>query len=194
MTQTSNMQITIPHAKERNVALDLLRVLAIFLVVWQHTNEFYYIGSEGSLVREVAPTVGITDSYARCCIGLFVMSSGYLLLPMKTTTGRFFHRRLTRVLAPWVFWCVAYAVYFVLQRGDTVGQMLVNIAHIPVNFGTEVGHLYYVYMIVGVYLIIPVISPWLRSCSRMCMESHTNPLLFHRLWWLSGAGSLPPPL
>lgn len=163
---TPNTQIPIPHAKERNVSLDLLRVLAIFLVVWQHTNEFYYIGTGSSLVKEAAPTVGIIDSYARCCIGLFVMISGYLLLPMKTTTGQFFRRRLTRVAVPWAFWCVAYAAYFVFQRGDTIGQMLVNIAHIPVNFGTEVGHLYYVYMIVGVYLAIPVISPWLRSCSK----------------------------
>lgn len=154
------------HTGKRNLNLDILRVLAIFLVIWQHANEYYYIGPEVSLIKENAVTVGIIDSYARTCIGLFVMISGYLLLPMNISTGSFFRRRFTRVLFPWLFWCVAYAIYFIAQRGDTVAQMLTNIAHIPVNFGTEVGHLWYVYMLVGLYLLVPVISPWLRSCGK----------------------------
>lgn len=53
-----------------------------------------------------------------------------------------------------------------LYRGDTLTQALINIAHIPVNFGVEVGHLWYIYMLIGLYLMIPVISPWLSSCSK----------------------------
>lgn len=155
---------TIPHAKERNLSLDILRVLAIFLVLWQHSNECYYIGDGGSLVKDVLPTVGIVDSYARVCIGLFVMISGYLLLPMKLPTGQFFKRRFTRVLFPWIFWCIVYAVYLGFSNGAL--QVLSNIAHIPVNFGTDVGHLWYVYMLLGLYLLVPIISPWLKSCGK----------------------------
>lgn len=157
---------TIPHAKERNLSLDILRVIAIFLVLWQHSNECYYIGDGGSLVKDVIPTVGIIDSYARVCIGLFVMISGYLLLPNKLPTGQFFRRRFTRVLFPWIFWCIVFAFYLVAKNGGGIMQILTHIAHIPVNFGTEVGHLWYVYMLLGLYLIVPIITPWLRSCSK----------------------------
>lgn len=33
----------------RNVALDLVRVIACLLVMVQHSSEFYYIGDQGSL-------------------------------------------------------------------------------------------------------------------------------------------------
>lgn len=157
---------TIPHAKERNLSLDILRVLAIFLVLWQHSSECYYIGPNVSIVKDAVPVVGIFNSFSRLCIGLFVMISGYLLLPMKQTTGQFFRRRFTRVLFPWLFWCVAFAVYMPLMNNGGVMDILTNIAHIPVNFGTDVGHLWYVYMLLGLYLLVPVISPWLRSCSK----------------------------
>lgn len=171
------------QATRRNLNLDILRVLAIFLVIWQHANEYYYIGPEVSIIKENAVTVGIIDSYARTCIGLFVMISGFLLLPTKLPTVSFFRRRFTRVLFPWLFWCVAYAVYFIAQRGDTVAQMFGNIAHIPVNFGTEVGHLWFVYMLIGLYLLVPIISPWLRSCGK-------RELQFYLLLW--GVTTLMP--
>lgn len=165
MNQSNNPNQTTPK-KERNLSLDILRVLAIFLVLWQHSNECYYIGDGGALVHNVTTTVGWIDSYARVCIGLFVMISGFLLLPMKDTTSKFFKKRFTRVLFPWIFWMIVFAVFFVFQRGDSISQMFTNIAHIPVNFGVEVGHLWYVYMLIGLYLLVPIISPWLRSCGK----------------------------
>jgi surface polysaccharide O-acyltransferase-like enzyme len=47
---------------------------------------------------------------------------------------------------------------------------LVNIAKIPINFGTEVGHLWFVYMLMAIYLIAPMFSPWVVSASRRSME------------------------
>lgn len=34
----------------RNVALDLIRVVAIVLVLWQHASEYYYIGDNLSII------------------------------------------------------------------------------------------------------------------------------------------------
>lgn len=156
----------IPHEKTRNLSLDVLRVLAIFLVIWQHTSENYYIGPNVSLVHDAVPVVGIFNSYSRCCIGLFIMISGYLLIPMKQSTSQFFRRRFSRVLFPWLFWCVLYALRMGYMEKEGGADILSHIAHIFVNFGTDVGHLWYVYMLLGIYLLVPVISPWLRSCSK----------------------------
>ena len=43
---------------------------------------------------------------------------------------------------------------------------MTHIINIPVNFGVEVGHLWYIYMLIGLYLLIPILSPWLNSCSK----------------------------
>ena len=37
-------------------------------------------------------------------------------------------------------------------------DMLINIPHIFVNYGTDIGHLWYIYMALGIYLYIPIIS------------------------------------
>ena len=37
--------------RKRNFALDLLRVLACLLVIWQHASEYYYIGENVTIVH-----------------------------------------------------------------------------------------------------------------------------------------------
>lgn len=152
---------------ERNFALDLLRVAACFLVIVQHASEYFYIGDSGSVVTgDNTFWVGIMTSYGRISVPLFVMISGFFLLPMKDSTSTFFKKRFTRVLYPFIIWCIVYAVYFVFHRNDSWLQVGLNILQIPVNFGTQVGHLWYIYMLIGLYLLVPILSPWLKSCSR----------------------------
>lgn len=153
---------------KRNLSLDLLRVLACLLVVWQHATEFYYIGDNGIFsAGNQASVIGWLNSLARTSVPLFVMLSGYFLLPMRdVSASAFFKKRFARVLLPFGCWCIAYAVYYTFWRGDSMADCLVHIAHTPINWGTEVGHLWYVYMIMGVYAIIPVISPWVRQCGK----------------------------
>lgn len=112
------------------------------------------------------------NSVARICVPLFVMISGYLLLPVSTSTATFFRRRFTRILFPWVFWCVAYAVYFMLRSGDGIGTCIASVCRIPLNYGVEVGHLWYIYMLIGVYLLAPIVSPWLRQCGKRELQGY----------------------
>ncbi|KGF34998.1 acyltransferase [Hoylesella buccalis] len=164
----------------RNVALDLVRVIACLLVMVQHSSEFYYIGDQGALVLDSSVySIGWLNSLSRTCVPLFVMLSGYFLLPMKGGTGAFFKKRFSRIIGPFLFWCVAFAFYFIFYRGDTMADFLTNVAHIPVNFGTEVGHLWYIYMLIGLYLLIPVLSPWVAQCSKKELQTYLG------LWLLS---------
>lgn len=157
----------------RNFNLDLLRFFACYLVIHQHASEFFYIGNNGSVVTgDNTFRIGIITSLARISVPLFVMISGYLLLPMRGTTSEFFRKRFTRILYPFIAWCILYALYYVIYRGDTFEQAMTNIIHIPVNFGVEVGHLWYIYMLIGLYLLVPVISPWLNSCSKRELQGY----------------------
>lgn len=157
--------------KTRNYGLDILRVLACYLVIQVHTGEFYYIGANSTVLTGNAPFwVGILNSICRISVPLFVMISGYLLLPVKEEMGQFFKKRFTRVLIPFVVWCMLYAIYFALKGQTDWTQAGINILHIPLNFGVEVGHLWYVYMLIGLYLFAPIISPWVAGASRKNMQ------------------------
>jgi len=91
-------------------------------------------------------------------------------LPVKDEMATFFKKRFTRVAIPFAVWCALYAIYWALKGQTDWVQAGINILHIPVNFGVEVGHLWYVYMLIGLYLFAPIISPWIASASRRDMH------------------------
>ena len=164
----------------RIFSLDLLRVMACLLVVWQHTSEFYYIPSSFRVeANDNTFWVGVMTSIARTSVPLFVMITGYFLLPVSGAVSAFFRKRFTRILYPFIAWCIIYAAYYVFYQGDSLQQMWTNLLHIPVNFGTQVGHLWYIYMLIGLYLYMPVFSAWIERADKRQKE------FFLGLWFLS---------
>ncbi len=159
--------------KKRDVSLDLLRVLACIMVVQIHVGELYYIAWDGRVVHgDGVEWVGWLNSLGRCSIALFVMISGYFLLPMKQGqgVGEFFKRRFTRIAIPFVVWCALYAVFAAVRGTAEWNSVLPNILGTFVNYGTEIGHLWYIYMLLGLYLLVPVLSPWIATASRKEMN------------------------
>jgi Acyltransferase family len=170
------LKISASPVHTRHRGFDLLRVIAIYMVMQIHTGEFEYISPRGTVLHTAGSwAVGWTNSLLRVCVPLFVMITGFFLFPIEDER-KFFRKRFTRVLIPFVIWCAVYAFYYYAQGAITLQTALLNIAKIPVNYGTEVGHLWFVYMLMAIYLIAPVFSPWIVSASRKGME------LFLVLW------------
>ena len=145
---------------EREVWPDILRVAACFMVMLVHSTEPFYIGGAGSLVLSGTDAlwVALADSFARACVPLFVVLSSYLLLPLRYSTGEFFKRRAARLLVPFLIWTCVYALVW--------GEPVQNFKDLAFNFNFAAGHLWFVYMLLGVYLIMPVISPWAEKADR----------------------------
>lgn len=173
--------------EKRNISLDWMRFTACLLVILQHVAEFYYVSPElKPNYSDNAILVGIFNSISRTAVPLFIMISGYLLLPMKQTTTVFFKKRFTRILFPFLLWSLIYSVYFTAQADSPVGEWLQTISRIPFIYQAE--HLWYVYMLIGLYLLIPILTPWLKSVSKKELEAYlmlwavTAFLPYLRLW------------
>lgn len=140
---------------KRIVFLDYLRVIACFMVMAIHASEPYYLAFEdGVTVTKIASRfdalcITAVEGLCRVCVPLFVMASSYLLFPLTRPTGEFFRRRLTRVAVPFAVWSIAYTFYF----GGDWGRL-------AFNFPDAGGHLWFVPMLLGLYLLMPLISPW----------------------------------
>jgi surface polysaccharide O-acyltransferase-like enzyme len=155
---------------QRNYGLDILRVLACYMVIQVHTGEFYYIGANTTVLHTVnAEWVGWYNSLCRICVPMFVMLSGFFLFPVGDA-GLFFKKRLSRVAVPFAIWCALYAFYQYFMGSVTLPAAFINILKITVNYGVEIGHLWYVYMLLGIYLFAPIISPWVQSVSKKGMQ------------------------
>ena len=120
--------------QSRNYGLDLLRVLACYMVLQVHAGEFYYIADGGLVAAGGEPVWACwLNSLCRTAVPLFVMLSGFFLLPVRERTRDFFARRFVRVVVPFLVWCVLYAIYqFLTGRTDAAGALL-GVCRIPVN-------------------------------------------------------------
>ena len=173
--------------KQRNIALDWMRFVACILVVLQHVTEYYYVAPDFTPnYSDNAILVGLFNSISRVSVPLFAMISGYLLLPMHQTTVQFFKRRFTRILFPFVIWSLVYSVWFAVRAESTLVDWLQAVIRLPFVYQAE--HLWYVYMLIGLYLLVPILSPWLNAVSKRELQAYlllwlfTSFLPYIRLW------------
>jgi surface polysaccharide O-acyltransferase-like enzyme len=145
-------------AAPRGVAPDVVRAVAIALVVVLHTAGV--VANPGPAGGPTAFWAGnIYDSLARAGVPLFVLLTGWLLLAperMGEPLGHFFRRRLDRVALPLVTWSLVAWVWIAVRDHHAIGwsrfwrELLAG----PVFY-----HLWYVYVLLGLYLTIPVLRP-----------------------------------
>jgi surface polysaccharide O-acyltransferase-like enzyme len=100
------------------------------------------------------------DSLARPSVPLFVMLSGFLLLGKDYPLGDFLKRRFSRVVIPALFWMAIYSYYNFRATGTpaTIAEAIRGIVERPVHY-----HLWFIYLIIGLYLIYPILRPWIRA-------------------------------
>lgn len=172
---------------ERLVWLDWMRVAACFMVMVVHCTEPFYLGGEGSLIltQSDAFWASLFDSLVRSCVPLFIIASSYLQLPSRYTAGEFFRRRTMRILVPFAVWTLVYACLW--------GEPIDNLKSLLLNFNYASGHLWFVYMLVGVYLLIPLLSPWAEKVSKRELEVYLWICLFTTLMplirdWMTEGG------
>ena len=91
--------------------------------------------------------------------------SAFLLVPMKTgmTMSQFYHRRFLRILPPFICFLVLYAILPATWGGLTWDDAIEQLKMVPFNFPLWGGHLWFMYPLISIYLIIPVVSPWLEK-------------------------------
>jgi|WetSurMetagenome_2_1015567.scaffolds.fasta_scaffold00478_7 surface polysaccharide O-acyltransferase-like enzyme len=158
---------------------DALRALATVSVIILHIS--------GSLVNQFGTVSGsfwtagsIFDGSVRFCVPVFVMLTGALLLPKDEKTGIFLKKRLIRVVLPLAFWSAVYIAYELIPQflhGDkTSFKDIARYIYHSVQYGSS-PHFWYVYMIIGIYLFIPVIGPWIR-------KGDEKGILYFLLIWL----------
>ncbi len=179
-------------AEKENIGwVDAMRVLACFLVVFSHSCDAFvaqFNNDYGTFLQGCA-----LGSLVRPCVPLFVMMTGVLLLPLKGTMGEFYSKRLKRIAVPLVFWSlalpVAYYLYlnfivssnspFIDMSSFTWQMTLRKMFTFVFNFNYDTTPLWYLYMLIGLYFIIPIFGTWLKSATRKEVK------LFLFLWGAS---------
>ena len=159
----------------REVWIDWLRVIACFMVFVVHSTEPFYLGGQGSLILTEADAFwsSFFDSFMRSCVPLFVIASSYLQFPVRYPTCEFFKRRAVRILIPFAIWTAVYAFVW--------GEPADNFRNLLLNFNYSAGHLWFVYMLIGVYLLMPLLSKWAETVEKKELQIYLGICLFTTL-------------
>lgn len=147
--------------KTRITYLDILRLIACLMVVLMHSP--LPTDQSNSMI------VSGLGYFCAPCIGLFLMVSGALLLPVQGDAVTFLKKRLGKLLAPTLVWSIFYILVKWHRGGlglDDVVRSVLSMPFSPQGHGV----LWFMYMLIGLYIIAPVISPWLASVKKSTIE------------------------
>ncbi len=144
----------------RNLSIDLLRVIAICMVVMIHSSAAFI---EGKINPSDFLIGNIFNSLSRPAVPLFLMISGALLLREdKNKTFRDMLRSARNMLILIVIWAVIYAsiqhIAFPLIQGNDISVSSFMFAIIKGHY-----HMWYLYMLIGIYLSIPILRAFVKK-------------------------------
>ncbi len=139
--------------------LDALRVVACVLVLLIHAPMYKVSQTTPSVSFAIYLTLFTVSSK------LFFMLSGALLLPVKTSIRAFLKRRLRVVLIPLAVWSAIYILEHILLLHDFDWRMIVSLPFAPVEES-----LWFVYVMVTVYMVLPVMSRCIEAIGKRGVE------------------------
>lgn len=180
--------------QNRLVWCDAVRLLTFFMLLCCHAADpFYasaaYASSDTPTDPEMLQWAMRWGSLVRPCVPLFVMLTGVLSLPVKSSMELFYKKRIPRVLFPFLIWSVIYYLtpwitgllgmessivtrLFSWAESDSqaLSDGVANIVRIPYTFSFIACHMWYIYMLIGLYLYLPIFSAWVEKATRRQKE------------------------
>lgn len=148
--------------KEKRLDFEILRILAIVLVVFNHTQqrgfELWQVPG-GSCVNVIGSL--LFSVTCKIAVPLFLMISGGLLLDREESFGAFFKKRVLRIGAALVlFSAVLYG--FWIRWGTVETPSLGNFIHSFWHYGISTPY-WYLYGYLGLMLMLPFLRSMVKS-------------------------------
>lgn len=144
---------------QTNFGISILRILATFSVIMIHVSGPVIVkfGKVSSFDWNVA---NFYDSISRYSVPVFFMISGALLLGREFEIKHFLKNRLGKIIPPFLFWSLFYS----LTNRYVFNNEPLNISKIikDIFYGSEY-HLWFVFSLIGVYLITPILQKWIAN-------------------------------
>lgn len=160
--------------KERVVFVDYIRVIACFLVMLVHASENFYGADSSGLAGNVSMLANESNRFwvafydgglGRISVPVFMIVSAFLLVPLPSGMdfSAFYKRRFKRILPPFVLFLLFYTFLPLLWGAMSWEQSMNDLRMLLFNFPSMAGHLWFMYPLISLYIIMPVVSPWLQN-------------------------------
>ena len=146
----------------RELWIDVLRAFACICVLLVHSPAVYDGRIPGQFV--LAPFNYVFMAWG---VSIFFMISGALLFTKEQQLVPFFKKRFARILVPTILWSLIYLIFIPIYEHSDI-----NLFHklFLLPFTPQYGLMWFMYALVGIYLITPMISTWLSKATKNDVE------------------------
>jgi len=171
-SQTNSISDTRAHTPQRVFYPDFLRVIAIFAVIFLHVA----VNGQDKMPSQSYEwqIVNFYNGLVRWCVPVFVMVSGVFLLDFRRYSesvsenlARILKKNIFRLSITLIVWSIFYLYFDMFLNGkfDTNPFRLTDFL-----FKSTKYHLWFLYMIIGLYFLAPFLHILVRNLSKKDFE------------------------
>lgn len=163
----------------KRVHLEILRILAVLFVIFNHTDGYYlYYSNTSNPLTWLFSALG--SVICRTNVPLFLMITGALLLERKETVKEIYKKRVSRIAAVlFIFSAFYYGVSIIRHKnaGYSVMDFLMGFLE-----GSVQESFWYLYLYLGVLIVLP----FFRRLAQNLENKEFGYLIFLQLFWSVG--------
>lgn len=153
--------------QNRKIYLDRLKTMAIICVIIIHVTGVWWNISVEANTWLILTAV---QSIAKVGVPIFLMVTGALLLDEKKEIGfqKIYKQYLPRIILFFLFWAVLYKLLYYWEhpmQGNLIVSIIKDIIRADVQY-----HLWYIYALIPIYMVIPVIRKWIAGLTKKEIE------------------------
>ena len=145
-SQESGVRSQESGVRERVYYFDFLRVLGVFAVIILHIAASKWYSTDINTFEW--QVINFYDSApVRWAVPVYVMISGALFLGRDIPIKRLYSKNILRIVTAFLFWSFIYAARGYIKTGNFIGMLK--------NFISGPFHLWFLFMLTGLYIVIP---------------------------------------
>lgn len=152
---------------EKKNYFDLLRTITCVCVIFVHLGATYAVKDFGTLNFWIG---NIYDALGRIGVPLFVMISGALMLDKNYKYSKEkLEKHIIRMILFFIFWSVFYCIIYQIVIPKFTNTPI-RIKRIVNDLIVGHFHLWFIYLIIGLYLIVPLLRLWVNDDNKKYIE------------------------
>ncbi len=157
--------ILISHNKKRVPYLDVLRAIAILSVIIFHVIEntlnTYFLSGKAAIVYNIVAQIMY---YA---VPMFIMISGALFLNPKKEISikELYNKYIKKIVIALILFGILYSSIEIYFNTKVISYNMITESIKNIITGNLWAHMWYIYLILGLYMITPILKKFTSTCT-----------------------------
>lgn len=147
------------ESKKFDSSISLLRIVATIAVIWLHTCSTLTDNRDIFCLTDMQYSFfGATHQIMNWAVPVFLMITGALMLGRQTDYKSCFGKYIRRVLLALFIFGIPYAALKLVMETKSLSLKIVLQSVAAVISGDSFSYLWYLYVLIGIYLVLPVLQ------------------------------------